>query len=69
MNRQIVIAYGDDWEGLYVDGVLAEEGHSISVHHFCKALGIDLEQKAVDTDWLEKGGRLPDRFEDVKFED
>jgi hypothetical protein len=68
-GKELVIAYGDDWEGLYIDGQLQEEGHSISLYHFCKAVGIELTQKGVDTDWLENRGNLPSKISEVKFED
>jgi hypothetical protein len=53
----------NDWEGLYIDGKLVIEGHSISLLDFARATGIDLEQVAVSTEWLgETVGNLPKSF-------
>lgn len=49
----------DNWEGLYVDGVLKAEGHSISVRDVAQALGVALEVLVADERWLEEQGRLP----------
>jgi hypothetical protein len=37
MDIKIVFHPSGDWEGLYIDGVLYEEGHSISVGDFISA--------------------------------
>lgn len=67
MSKEITIVSGDDWQGLYVDGKLVDEGHSIQLDTFARIMGIDLNEKEADFDWLEKEGRMPDNLSEVKF--
>lgn len=47
-SRKLVLVATDDWEGLYEDGKLLTEGHSIDVDQFASHAGIEL-----DTIWAE----------------
>jgi hypothetical protein len=38
MDIKIVFHPSGDWEGLYIDGVLGPEGHSISIDEFVDVL-------------------------------
>ena len=62
------VGRGDDWEGLYVDGELATEGHQLIIEDLADVLGIEIEDKYANIDWLEERGSLPNKLEDVKFE-
>lgn len=63
----IVLVVGDDWEGLYVNGQLAVEGHSLTVRDVCACIGIELQTRGCDEDWLHDEGALPIELGDVKF--
>lgn len=63
---RVVYADGDDWAGLYVNGELRAENHSLRVSDVLEALGIEYERIECDQSWLEERGRLPERVEDVK---
>lgn len=72
---RIVVAYGDDWQGIYVDGSLLDEGHSLELVPMLKlALGVfnavpdDVSSRWVDLDWLDNQGSLPSNILDVKWE-
>jgi hypothetical protein len=65
---KIDLVYGDDWIGLYLDGKLVEEGHSLEPFHVLDALGIKHTYHAADIDWLHEEGCLPERLDDVKRE-
>lgn len=54
-----------DWEGLYVDGELVLEGHSISAMQVLRALKIAYTSVEADDDWLYDVGRLPEKIEDI----
>ena len=56
---------GDDWNGLYKDGELIWQGHSLSTYQVFKFLGIALDMKAADGDWLYDKGNLPQYLKDV----
>lgn len=69
----IITCESGDWEGLYVDGVLYTEGHSIRLHEF-----VDLVREYknfsnikwyhisdVHMEWL--GNSLPVKLEDVNY--
>lgn len=72
---KIILATGDmDWQGLYVNGKLAAQGHNIQLHELADAiierlprLDISYEEKSVDYDWMEDRGDLPDNIEEVEF--
>ena len=61
-----------DWCGIYVDGQLYTEGHSITVWEWLqiiKTLLIDTtKEHEVDGDWLEEGGSFPQSFSDIPSE-
>ena len=63
--------YGDDWCGIYVDGLLVAEGHSLStmeVVGICMLHRIDnATSSPVDIEWLHDRGDLPRQIEDVKW--
>lgn len=48
MKINLVQSTDGDWEGIYVDGILKEEGHSLSPWHILKALGLDFSHHDVD---------------------
>lgn len=55
-----VTAEGGDWEGLYVDGVLKAEEHSLTSWHVLEALGLEYEDIEVGDPLLVWTlGRLP----------
>ena len=66
---EYVIADGDDWTGLYINGKLVTEGHSISLK---ETLDIAVETpptevhwREVNLNWLEHFGSLPTNIYDV----
>jgi hypothetical protein len=68
-----VIARGEDWEGIYIDGQLIIEGHTIELE---KALKLAIEKppteittKWVDLDWIYDHGYLPTDMYFVKWQD
>ena len=54
----------DDWMGVYVDGELKHEGHSIADDSLLKLAGVETEVKWVmdETPWDEWGGRCPEKW-------
>lgn len=41
---KLTLVWADDWEALYVDGVLKTQGHSLSPSHIFEATGLDCEE-------------------------
>lgn len=71
--KQVVLVGGDDWEGLYIDGVLYRQNHSLYPRDILEALeeaDVDLMISFVKAKerWLEKVGRLPLLLKNVKKE-
>lgn len=58
-----VIARGDDWEGLYINGRLVTEGHSLKIEDILKEAQkqppTNSAVRWVDIDWLQERGDLP----------
>jgi hypothetical protein len=42
-SQKIVTIYGDDWQGVYVNDELIDEGHSINLFRVMKKLGYDMK--------------------------
>lgn len=59
---QINYVQGDDWCGLYIDGKLVHEGHSIDVTQILSILDIAHHITYVNDDWMYSRGRLPENF-------
>lgn len=66
MKTNLVLYNNDDWVGLYSNGKLLDEGHSISLDQFCHYVGIELTRRTADDEWLTERGGFPDNIEDVK---
>lgn len=62
---KITYVFGDDWEGVYLDGELVAEGHRITLREFAKLLGHDIEVVEADEGWLGDLGNLPNNLTDV----
>ena len=68
MKDIVVVGSPDgDWEGVYVDGRLVFEGHSITWWHMLDALKINYTTDDADEEWLHGRGNLPDKLSDVKL--
>ena len=62
---KIVIARFDDWHGIYVDGKLKYENHSIPYFEIFNAIGMEFEEVDIDMadlDW----GRYPETEEELR---
>ena len=73
-NMNFVAVVGDDWQGIYLNGVLVTQNHSISAvallrHMDGYAVGgrLDLEIREADPEWLYDRGDLPQTLDEVKF--
>ena len=67
MEKKIDIVFGDDWEGIYVDNVLIDEGHSLQVGDVLALLGYDVSARECDYEWLYEMGSLPKTLDKVKL--
>ena len=70
----LTFTWGDDWDGLYIDGVLAAQGHSIDALFLAEILlyrGVVVNQVFtynVDQEWLEDVLEFPKQLEDIPQE-
>jgi hypothetical protein len=70
MNKKITIVTNeDDWEGLYVDGLLAVQGDRLRVQDVLAAVGIFPDTLVCDYDWLSDQGYLPVSLDEVVQDD
>jgi hypothetical protein len=56
---EIVSSSDGDWEGLYLNGELKAEGHSLNLWDVFEAIGLAAGFREVDSDWLNDRGNLP----------
>lgn len=62
---RFVLVDGDDWMGLYVDGALMAEGHTISSSALAAACGIPLVTVVCNDQWLVERGGFPSFLSEV----
>ncbi|MGG0667865.1 hypothetical protein ABE073_04965 [Lederbergia citrisecunda] len=67
---KVVIATYDDWEGLYVNGELRTEGHSINLHDFVDLINDhkvfeSMEVVEISEGCLEEHGNCPMNLDDM----
>lgn len=65
MTVHIVSSPSGDWEGLYLDGRLVVEGHSLSWWQVLSAIRIEYDMSECDETWINDVGRLPENLDDV----
>lgn len=67
----MTIIRGDDWEGVYIDGELETEGHSLETPETVRlAIRRNVSEvmvKECDISWLHDEGNLPNDIADVKY--
>lgn len=67
---------GEDWEGIYIQGLLRDEGHKIRfkdgfafVCDYINQIGnvdhIEFSTYSIEQEWLENEGSLPEYFSDI----
>lgn len=73
LERKLVLVTGDDWDAVYAEGLLIEQGHSIPT---TRALeigsahgGLDVEQRDCNSAWLADKGEFPLVIRDVIWGD
>lgn len=69
-----VLAQAGDWEGLYLNGVLVTQDHSLSARNILRAMTgysiegrLEVETRTVDDDWMETQGYLPEEISKVQW--
>jgi hypothetical protein len=63
--KLVIVSNENDWEGLYVDGQLICENHSLSVHDIARAADLNLSVVYVN-EWLgEQVSSLPLKLADI----
>lgn len=53
-----------DWIGIYIDGKLVDEGHSLPEERMLDALSVEYTSEELDMEANDLG-RLPKRYEDI----
>ena len=72
---KVSIVRGEDWEALYINGILKNENHSIMTERALEILEeafngslytLEVEAIQADDKWLSKRGNMPMSLKDVK---
>ena len=65
MKALLILSEDGDWIGLYVDGKLELEGHSLRTQDVIHALGIEANQIEKSVEWFDgHGGRCPAEYKE-----
>ena len=67
-DEEITFVKGDDWEGVYINGELKDQGHSVDRDYLLELLGhkpnnIYIEDEKI---WEEFGFNCPEKLNDVQ---
>lgn len=78
MEKVLDVKYviGEDWEGIYINNELENEGHSIRfgegfeliseyINDVAGVSKIDFNTYEVSQEWLENEGNLPQKFDNI----
>jgi hypothetical protein len=65
-KKKITYVTSDEWEGIYVDGKLVCENHSLSIREFLEYTGVECDRMDCDEDWMADHGHLPEDLAEVK---
>jgi len=67
-DKKLIIMRGDDWEGVYYNGKLLYQGHSIRWDEVLKKLGYNITSNYIeDDDWENLNWSLSENIEDVEM--
>jgi hypothetical protein len=67
----LISCESDDWEGIYVDGFLLDEGHSLSNSHFISLIRTYKNFNSIEQKWItdegmdEVGCSFPTQYNDI----
>lgn len=64
-EKEIVFVIGSDWTGMYINGELVDEGHSLREEDIVQVLGFTSQTLEADSSWLDDHGSLPQKLSDV----
>lgn len=67
-NDTVMFLSADDWFGVYVNGVLCGQNHTIrgvEWKYIFEKLGCKFEWNSIDDEWLENQGHLPDQLSEI----
>ena len=71
---KISLVHGDDWQGLFINGILVTEGHRVTVEEAITAISerlvrqdIQFESLEANYKWLEDRGGFTEKLEKVKL--
>lgn len=70
-HNKLVLVDCDGWQGLYLNGELVAQGHTVDVLG-CLPLPLCIDEytaQTADYSWMEGRGYLPDNLSDVKVEE
>jgi len=64
--KRLTLVRGDDWEGLYLDGKLIWQGHTLESDVLLDLLQIENNTIWANLDWLHEQGGLPEELAEVR---
>jgi len=68
-DKEIFLVVGDDWKGIYHNGKLISEGHSLDLYYVLEKLGYSIGAVFIDDEetWDSFGNSCPEDLEEVKL--
>lgn len=67
-NKELTIVSGEDWEGIYYNNQLIDQGHSINWRNVLEHFGYTIKSKSIDSEeqWEILGWNLPNQLSEVE---
>jgi hypothetical protein len=64
-TSRFTVVLGSDWTGIYLDGELVEQGHSVSARQLAEALGYSVAEVELPISYEDDGLPLPEALADL----
>lgn len=67
-NKELTIVSGEDWEGVYYNNQLIDQGHSINWRNVLEHFGYTIKSKSIDSEeqWEILGWNLPNNLSELE---
>lgn len=61
-NKIITLVQAENWLGIYVDGKLLDQDHTVDTSDVLKLLGFEVEEVFIDDSFFDDDGYLPETW-------
>lgn len=64
-DSKVTVVTGEDWTGVYINGVLVTQNHSVSARDFLESLGFEVAYAEMPQRYTDLGRPLPEQLTEL----